>query len=535
MPVIRLQRAELERLGISKDILIENVSMLGADLKDASGEEILVEFFPDRPDLYTVEGVVRALKYYAELEKPKKYKLKEGSVEINVNASVKRVRPFVVGAVIRNIEVDNLMIKSMMDFQEKLHFTVGRKRKKVAIGIHDFDKVKPPFIYTTKPPEFSFVPLGFDEEMPLKDIIERHPKGREYAHLIPGDEMPVILDSEGNVLSFPPIINGVLTQVTESTRNIFIDMTGTDLKTLMGVLNIVSTAFADRGATVETVKVRDSNVYETPQFIYERMNIDVSMAKSMLGIQLTNKDIENSLSRMGYIVKGNVVEIPPYRMDILHPVDIIEDIAKGYGYQRITPSTITKYVRGKGFEWEERFRLSLIGLGFVEIKSLTLSSFREQYDLMNLQRVENVVVENPVSEGTETLRTWILPSLMAILRKNKHRELPQRVFELGYVRSKSLERHVAFLWMDAKVGFTESKSVIERLLSDLGISEYNVAEKSHGSFIAGRCAAIMLNGEEIGFFGEIHPHVLENFELTYPVVGGEINVEKFRGLLSEIQ
>ncbi len=537
MPVIRIQRGELEKLGVKVEDLEENVRMLGADYKGVHGDEILVEFFPDRPDLYTVEGIARALKQYMGLEGFREYRVEEGEERVIVDESVSSVRPYIVAAVIRGINVDEGLIKSMMDFQEKLHITVGRKRKKIAIGLHDYDRVRGPFTYTTRPKDFSFVPLGFEEEMTLEEIIKRHPKGIEYGDILKGhDRYPVILDSEGNVLSFPPIINGTLTQITEETRNIFIDMTGTDLNALLGVLNIVASSFAERGARIEGVRISypDGEV-TTPIMEYREMSLSKDYAKRLLGFDVGDDEIERALRRMGYratVGEEITVEIPPYRLDILHPVDIVEDIAKGIGYDTLPRRGLTRYHRGSGFEWENKLRIIMVGLGFLEVKTLTLSSIATQYRLMRLSAEDvPVVVENPVSEGTETLRIWLIPSLMEILRKNKHRDLPQKVFEVGYVRGASLERHLAFLYEDSRVGFTDSKSIVERILEDLGFSGYEVVEKEHPSFIPGRVAAVKVGGEEIGFFGEIHPEVLENFEIYYPVVGGEINLEKlgFRG------
>ncbi|NPA75736.1 MAG: phenylalanine--tRNA ligase subunit beta [Euryarchaeota archaeon] len=530
MPVIRIQRSELEKLGVSAEVLEKNVRMLGADLKSVD-EEIQVEFFPDRPDLYTVEGVARALKFYTLKETPGRYAASAGNVKLSVESSVSEVRPYIVAAVIRNVNVDEAMIKSMMDFQEKLHITVGRKRKKVAIGLHDFDKVEPPFTYTTRPGEFSFVPLGFEEEMSLDEILTQHPKGVEYAHILAGhDKYPVILDSRGEVLSFPPIINGVLTQITPETKNIFVDMTGTDLHTLLRTLNIVACAFADRGATIETVEIEyPDKTLHTPELKYEHLTVSREYAERLIGTKLSDDEIALALQKMGYRAEINDeidVEIPPFRMDILHPVDIVEDIIKGYGFDNVKRRSIERYHRGSSLRWEEKPRLIMVGLGFLEVKTLTLVSFNDEYDKMRMAREENVVIENPVSELTETLRTWLIPSLMEILRNNRHRELPQKIFEVGYVRKDALERHLGFVMVDSRVGFTDSKSIVERILKDLGVQNYEIREKEHSSFISGRCASVFVSGTETGFFGELHPRVLENYELGYPVIAGELNLEK---------
>ncbi len=535
MPVIRIQSEELKRFGLSADALINNVRMLGADLKDIGDEEILIEFFPDRPDLYTVEGVVRALKGILQIETgAPKYVLNESDITVNVDKSVENVRPYIVCALVKNINIDDITIKSMMDFQEKLHLTVGRKRKKLAIGLHDADKVQPPFSYTTESPEFEFVPLGFDKSMSLRDILDKHPKGIEYGDILKGkDRYPIILDKNENVLSFPPIINGVLTEITSNTKNIFIDITGTDLSVLKGVLNILVTAFADRGADIHTVKiVYPDQTTITPELKYEKINVSMDYITKILGKKLTDEEIILALNKLRFdaIIHGDYIEtvVPPYRMDILHPIDIVEDIAKGLGYDYFSTMLPNKQVFGKTFvENYEKMRDTMVSLGFQEIITLTITSFDRMYKKCLIDGENYVEIENPITEDGTTLRSWLIPSILEIMNKNKHRELPQKIFEVGYVQTDSKEMHLSFGIIDSKASFTVAKSITEAILRNFGIKDYTISEISHPTFINGRCAEIKINGEKIGYFGEIHPAVLENFELGYPVAAGEINLEKF--------
>ena len=535
MPVVRLQRDELKRFNIDEDKFIRDVNMLGADFKELDEKELRVEFFPDRPDLYTVEGVVRAIRGFWGIERgAPKYEARNGDVEIFVDDRMKNIRPYIVGAVIKGIEVDDLMIKSMMDFQEKLHITVGRKRKKLAIGLHDFDKVKPPFYYVPKDKNFKFVPLGFQEEMSVEEILKKHPKGVEYAHILASlKDYPIIVDAEGNVLSFPPIINGTLTQITNKTKNIFIDITGTDLNTLNSVLNILACSFADRGASIESVEIKYSDrIIKTPGLEYEKIEVKKDYIEKILGRKLRDEDVLDSLQRMRFdaeIENGSIkVTIPPYRMDILHPVDIIEDIAKGLTFQNFRPSLPTKEKIGSTIkDLESIIRGIMLGLGFSEVTTLTITSPKIQYDIMRLPRENFVEIENPITEDGTTLRSWLIPSLMEILRKNKHRELPQRIFEIGYVIRERKEEHLAFLYIDSSASFTLSKSYVEAILRDLGIEKYEIKDIEHNSFISGRVAGIY-KGDEIGLFGEIHPEVLENFELGYPTIAMELNLTKIK-------
>ncbi len=536
MPVIRLQRDELKRFNIDEEKLINDINMLGADLKDFDDKEIRVEFFPDRPDLYTVEGVVRAIKGFWGIEMgAPRYQSKDSNVKIYVDEKMKRIRPYIVGAVIRNIKVDDLMIKSMMDFQEKLHITVGRKRKKLAIGLHDFDKVEPPFYYVPKNKNYKFSPLGFEEDMSLEDILKKHPKGIEYGHILHNfEEYPIILDSKGNVLSFPPIINGNLTQITNKTKNIFIDITGTDLNTLLSTLNIIACSFADRGASIESVEIEYENMkIKTPKLDYQKMKVEKNYISKILGKDISDEELKGALERMRYDVnpKESYIEvtIPPYRMDILHPVDIIEDIAKGLTFKSFKtklPSRerIVHYIR----DFDSMIRTLMIGLGFFEVTTLTITSPKIQYDAMLIERENFVEIENPITEDGTILRSWLIPSLMEILQKNKHRELPQKIFEIGYVMRESMERHLAFLYIDSSASFTLSKSYTEAILRDLGIKDFEIRAGMHKSFIPGRVADVYIENKNVGFFGEIHPEILENFELGYPTIAMELNISKIK-------
>ncbi|HRU11804.1 MAG TPA: phenylalanine--tRNA ligase subunit beta, partial [Methanomassiliicoccales archaeon] len=264
MPVINFNLEDLKALVGTKmedREVLERIPMIGADFHefDPVTKETAIEFFPNRPDLYSVEGLARALRSFFDIEQGlRTYDMASSDIVLKVDPSVKAVRPYVVGAVLRGVALDDKGIRSLMELQEKLHLTVGRRRAKVAIGVHDLDKVRPPFVYKAVPPDsLSFVPLAEDEAMTLAEVLERHEKGRDYRHLLEGKSLyPVILDHNNDVLSFPPIINGRLTTVTTETKNLFIDVTGTDQNTIGGVLNIVCTSLADRGGVIETIALR---------------------------------------------------------------------------------------------------------------------------------------------------------------------------------------------------------------------------------------------------------------------------------------
>lgn len=539
MPVIRLVYEELERLiGIGIERIKERLPLLCADIEREEADYIDVEFPPNRPDLFSVEGVSRALRQFLDIEPGvKRYKLTRSGIEMVIEPSVLEVRPYIVCGVVRNLQFDSQGIESLMLLQEHLHRGLGRNRRNVSVGVHDLAKVKPPFRYLAVDPSFSFVPLDYEEEMSMAEILERHPKGVDYGYILEGKtRYPVILDSEGKVLSFPPIINAELTRVTESTRDLFIDVTGLTEHVAIA-LNIIASALAERGGMIQSVTLRSptERVKQTPDFEPTRMEVSVAEVVSLLGFDLRPEECKKCCERMGLgaeVKPGGLleVEIPAYRYDILHPWDIIEDIAIGYGYDRITPVFPRTLGIGEAHPIEERkstVREIMTGLGYLEVLTFTLTSERKQFELMNRSGREaaKVAVASPISMEHTMLRCSILPNLLEILAINTHRDLPQRIFEVGQVLVNFEEHYMlAAVSTHAHANFAEVKSIVEAVLRELGMADFTLVESEDGAFLDGRRADIIRSNELIGVFGELHPEVILNFGLEHPVVGFELEI-----------
>jgi phenylalanyl-tRNA synthetase beta chain len=263
MPTVQFDTGEVVGMLEKKasiDLLRGRIPMMGVDLVRLDEDVLEMEVFPNRPDMLCVEGFVRALRGFLGLESGvPPYLVSDSALELLIDPSVSKVRPFAVAAAAYNLSVTEDFLVSIMNVQEKLHLTHGRNRVKVAIGIHDLDKVKSPFTYkAVLPSEISFVPLDMDREMDLACILKEHPKGREYAFAVMGSELyPVIVDGDGSVLSFPPIINGELTRVTRQTENLLIEVTGKSELAVNSALNIIATAFADRGGKIASVEIKN--------------------------------------------------------------------------------------------------------------------------------------------------------------------------------------------------------------------------------------------------------------------------------------
>jgi len=539
---------------VTQDELEERLPLLGCDMGGISPDgEVEVEFFPDRPDLFCVEGAARAFRAFTG-RRPglAEYHPPPSGIVMHVDPSVGPVRPHIACALIKGVTFTDHGIKSLMDMQEKLHITMGRKRVKVSIGVHDADKVKPPFTYKgVVPTEVRFVPLDTVEEMDMAQILERHPKGQDYAFILEGkDRYPLITDVDGGVLSFPPIINGELTRLTEESTNIFLDVTGLDYAAVHGALTIVASALADRGGYMETVEMRyPDGVKITPDLTPYTMWLDPAYVNRMLGTSLSSADIIQSLERSGMGAaesvggKGIDVRVPAYRLDILHPVDLVEDVAVGYGYdkfQGVLPESFSMGTPLPRRSGELRVKALLTGLGFTEVMSLTLSSEEEQYIRLHRPIVNPARVLNPISIDHTLMRTAVLPSLLSLFTVNRHKDLPQRVFELGtVVIGGHNASRVAFAEIASDSSFTRAKSLVQSVLGGLGI-EFALEECLDEAFIPGRSAQVVVTapqeqghygGEDIvlGVFGEIHPRTLEAFELKYPILAAELDMGAILG------
>jgi phenylalanyl-tRNA synthetase beta chain len=571
MPVINLDKEDLERLvgnGFNLEKFKEEIPMIGATVEKEEDGEISVEFFPDRPDLFSVEGVARAYGKFSGIEKEdlvERHRTTGSSdIELTVDPGMPEVRPVIGAAYVRGVTIDDKALISIMNLQEKLHITVGRKRRKVAIGIHDASPLKPPFRYwAARPDEVCFVPLQKDIEWDLDRILKEHEKGTAYAWILEGKERyPIITDSADQVLSFPPIINGELTRVTEETTDIFVDCTGWDLKAVSLAVNIVCSQLIDRGGVVEEVKVvypdtdsnRELGLYTSkwPDFGWKKTSADLSWTRNWLGSDLSSEDIIDALERMEYGkpgIDGRCITclIPPWRGDILHQADLAEDIAIGYGFDSFEGEVSTLSTTGseRRLSTISRYiRQTLIGQGFLEVRTISLSNESSQFELLGREEHDHLKLLNPITVDHTMVRMSSIPSLMSLLRANKHRDLPQRLFETADVmignRSRNLLGGVSEY---SRASFTEIKGFVQRILQDLAIP-FLLEPADLGCYIKGRGAALMVELPEgvsdrdtpfpeldkgnmipLGHFGEIHPRIITENELITPVSAFEMDLD----------
>ncbi len=538
MAVISLPYRYLERLTrTDRKTILDKIALIGSDIERIEEDHVDVEFFPDRPDLFSPEGVARAMRGFLSIETGLPvYNVGPSGISFTVDPGLANIRPYLGSAVIRNLSFDDESILSIMALQEALHWAVGRGRSKVAIGIHDLARVQPPFRYIAADRKFRFVPLDYTEPMTMEEMLEKHPKGRAYAHLVNDlPRFPLILDAKDQVLSFPPIINGEITRVTTATRDILLDTTGTDRGAVMRAVSIICTALAEAGGTLESVQI-DGQRY--PDLSPSERTVSVRSCNDLLGLSLSPTEMAALLERMRFgaiPVSDDLirVSVPCYRGDIMHDWDIFEDVAIAFGYENIPAQPPATFMVGKPHPVPVLAGLArdiFCGMGYLEVMPFTLTN--EDVLCTRMRRAEHpgaLHVLHPISRENTVVRTSLVPLLLEMLALNRHRELPQRLFVVGdvvescvtYQRAASVSTHPA-------ADFSEAYATADAICHDLSLC-YRVQESEDPAFIDGRRGEIVVEGKVAGVFGEIHPGVLNNFELEQPVAAMEIDLRVVPG------
>lgn len=558
MPTVELNREDLEsllgmRLPEDGEELNEILAYVKGEVKGLDYEEIRIELKDsNRADIWSAEGLARALRGFLGLEGGlKEYRVAGSSgVEVYVNPRLKDIRPYIGCAVVKDVKLTDAAIRQIMRFQDKMDQTYGRNRRRTSIGLYEFDLVKPPLHFTVaKPKEISFVPLEFDEELTLEEILEKHPKGRDYGHIVRQFPVwPIFMDSENHVLSFPPIINSNdLGRITEKTRNVLIEVTGTSYETVLDTLINVTVSLADRGGAIYSAEIHYPYLGMaddvTPNLDVDTISLDVSYVQRFIGLKLKASEIIPLLEKARYGIAESsetriVVQVPCYRVDVLHPIDVVEDIAIAYDYNRIPDEWPQLATVGKISDetiFRDYIREIMVGLGFQEVLTYIMSNPETLFAKMNLKPSRVVELANPKITSMTCLRNWLLPSLMELLSHNVHVDYPQRIFEVGYCvvhdekrenKTRDIEK-LACVNIHSNANFTEAKAQLDALLSNLGV-KYDLEETRHESFIEGRAGKIMLGKKEAGIIGEIHPQVLQNWDLENPASAFEISIDQLR-------
>ncbi len=556
MASINFLLKDLEDQGLDIGLLEILVPRIGMEIERHDSNEIVIDITPNRPDLMDFTGFVRALNALAPSLESKKqgaatrkhvYEISNKPLaSLHVDKKTKKIRPFISMLIAKDVNLKNSRLQYLLNFAEKLSDTLGRKRKKFAVGIYDFDKIKPDIFYNAVH-DAKFAPLGSSNEMSIAEILDKHEKGIKYKNIFKSvndnDSLfPILKDSE-KILSLVPVVNSEQAKVTENTKNILLDITGTSEQGVKQAMNIFICSFIDSGFEVYPVKIYYGNKTRVaPLLEHRQIKINTREACKKLGISISSNDAAMLLEMMGYSteVHGNriIAHIPEFRSDVFNSQDVIEDIAIAYGYGNIT----AKPIEGNFEGGEDRIKKHIneistfiVGLGFSEVVNTYLTNEKLNFENMQIDRAvkkNTISILNAKTEAITMLRTDLLPGILSNLGASLTEKMPQKLFEIGSVFSLEAGNKVqeqlrlAFASEHAKANFSEIKASVDSLLKLMGINDINFKEEKSSMFIEGRCAAAMSGNKKIGTFGELHPKVLKAFGIEEPTVAAEITIHE---------
>jgi len=538
MPTVTFNRKDVELLtGITnEEVLKDRISMFGTDLEHITDSEICIEFFPNRPDCLSLYNFSRSLRnFVAEKPVKTKFNVEEGNHKVIVDTSVEQVRPFTACAV-AHITVTQKLLDELIQMQEKLHISYGRRRKKVAIGIYPMNKIEFPVEYKALPPqEIIFRPLGMEDEHSAQRILELHEKGKEFAHILENKKVyPLFIDSKETILSMPPIINSEYAgKVVEGTKSLFIECSGTDKMAVNKCLNMIVSSVYEAGAKIETVTVSYPSKDEiTPNLSRKRVDFDPKQIQGMLGVHLDTEKINQLCAKMDLEFCQDHVLVPAYRTDFLEGRDVLEDICIAYGYEHITPvnpklSTVSKLLPVT--KMGDRLREFMLGFSFFETTSYHLVANK----MLEFWNDDSFVKIIDSLGDYNSVRNTLAVCLMNTLKHNRQYPYPQKLYEIGTITHKQgLRDRKKICFVIAGDGSTYSslKQVVDTLNHEFKFNlSYQEADIKQG--IKGRCVQVLLKNIVIGDIYEVHPRAIKEYGLEVPVTICELDLQSLAEIM----
>ena len=538
---------------------LESIAVVAkAEIDGRNEEEGLIKIElndTNRPDLWSTPGLSRQFniyltgkKYRYDFFSTKKEQKQYGSRIIKVDPALKDIRPFIAAFVAEGPKVDEPLLVDLIQSQEKLCWNYGRKRSSIAMGIYRADLINFPVHFKAADPDKTkFIPLGEEHEMSLRTILKDHPKGQEFGWIVSGySRYPYLADEEDKTLSFPPIINSAhLGAVKVGDSSLFIELTGTDMNSLLLTASIAACDLADAGFTIKPVKVEYpyETIYGkeivTPYYFQKPITLNIDYSNKLLGENLSVEGTADYIKKMGnkINIKGNNITLvpPPYRNDFMHPVDIIEEVMIGRGMNSFEPVFPEDFTPGRISYFENfarRVRDIMVGLGYQEMIYNYLGSRKDFIEKMNISGNDVIEIGNPMTENFEILRNSILPNLLNSEAVSGNALYPHKIFETGKIAvidekenyGTSTRNYLSLLLSDREAGFNEVNSHISAVFYYLSL-DYSLKEAEDPRFISGRCADIMYNNKKIGTMGEINPKVLDMWGIEMPCAAAEIDID----------
>jgi phenylalanyl-tRNA synthetase beta chain len=541
MVVIRDTREFLQRTFGDQFLsrLEEFSSVIGFSV-ESDRDSVKVEFNPDRPDLFSFYSLSESMNGFYGKEEPAQLVMKDSEVSVHITGDALSIRPFFLCFVAEGPELGE-RLQRVIEYQERLHDTLGRERKNISAGIHTLEEGQRELTYslemTTK-----IRMRTFDGELEgtALDILQNHLTGKKYSSLLPSMErVNAIRDSSGEVLSIPPIANSFRSRITERSSRMFIDVEGMRELSVIQAILLLAYEFRSMGYTISLPAISGISRETLSSLRKENLRtipVKNSEIRGVMGYSLDDGEVESSLKRMGFSFQrtreGLKVMVPGNRIDVMGPVDIIEDIAKGVGYDRIPYSAIPPQTLGVPDQIDgflHTVREVLIGSGFQDVKGYVVGS---QIPYSILRYGGGVRIFNPKSTDFSVIRDRLFPGMMEIIKQNRNRPLPQKIFEIGDIVTDGVQKtHVCILLHDSHATFSSVKQILEYFMNRFSGEEVKIEHRHRDGLVDGRSGDIFISGTEIGYIGEMHPELLDLYHVETPVSLVEIDLSAFKNLI----
>lgn len=567
MPTYSFNLQDFNKVITGKKVTAEELKKylptMAVPVEGIDGDTIDIEVFANRPDMLGVEGLAKNFEGYTErnLNLPEYIVEDTEPIKVFVSEEMKDIRPYIAFTKVTNVDLDDIGLQASFTFHEKLHTTHARNRKRAAIGLYDYKagKLSGPITFKcVDSDETKYVPLGETQEMTLRETLANTPKGRDFASLVPNDNIPVLIDKNDKILAIIPILNCDESKVTEDSTEIFVDVTGTDMDAVLSTFNMVLTSLADRGAKIHPSVVEypydtpRGRIVNLPNFTPQKLTIESSYIDKHLGKQVNYKEQIKNLKKARFgvkeIKKGTFeVSVPCYRSDILHPIDLVEEIAINYGYHNFKETIPNVTTVGEESIWQvmkRRLSMLMIGTGAFELMTFMLTNEENMFTKMNLPIDYSDVVQiaNPMTNLTTVCRNWLLPSLMDILQRNKPYNYPQKIFEVA--KDSHLDSNtdtgtrddwkLCYTEAGPDVNYNNARAILSTIELNFSVLfTIKKPERKIPFLISGRSGEIFYKDIKIGFIGEINPKVLTNWELSVSVSCLEIKIEEWLKVIRE--
>ena len=437
-------------------------------------------------------------------------------------------------------------LSELMSMQDKFDKTVGRNRRAAAIGMFDYDKISFPLAYReAKKGDVKFVPLGHTTLKTYEEILSDTEQGRYYGGLLSGKPI-VWAQKDGDIVALPPVINADKFSVTSSTKKLFVDITGDNRFAVNSMTKALIFNLQFLGE-VSVIKAKYSEKAIDPMFVSRenRFHLDEDSVSRLLGIRLPLKKVSEILSRLDYRAelsgKDLLVTPPFYRQDVIHQVDVIDDILRYYGAENIPSSVPRAYGSGaaaRGTEVINSMRDVLIGLGYQELDLNVLTNEKYQSSMSGITLGKYAQLTGIKSGEISMARSNLSPEMLRFVSHNLNKKFPQKLFDIGFVLEKTdvdvifgnkLRLCILNCGQDANLSDVRVTldAVFRGCISKdrLSVKEDDDMLGFNDTFIKGRAGAVYLGDAKIGVTGEVHPRVLNNFGIELPVSMAEIRLD----------